>query len=63
VVVTKENGTTTTHVDEQRFGLFPRATWLRLIEEAGLEATTLPYEHSDFDPSIPREMFAGVKNG
>ena len=61
VVVTKENGETKTYVDEQRFGLFPRATWLRLIADAALEPTALPYEHSEFDPSIPREMFAGVK--
>ncbi|MFY9586109.1 MAG: class I SAM-dependent methyltransferase [Actinomycetota bacterium] len=62
VVVTKENGQTRTYLDEQRFGLFPRATWLRLIDRAGMDATTLPYEHSEFDPSIPREMFAGVKS-
>jgi len=61
VVVTKENGETKTYLDEQRFGLFPRETWLRLIAEAGLEPTSLPYEHSEFDPSIAREMFAGVK--
>jgi SAM-dependent methyltransferase len=61
VVVTKENGETKTYLDEQRFGLFPRESWLRLIEETGLEPRTLPYEHSEFDPSIPREMFAGVK--
>ncbi len=60
VVVTKENGTTKTYLDEQRFGLFPRTMWLRLIEEAGLEGVPLPYEHSEFDPSIPREMFAGI---
>jgi SAM-dependent methyltransferase len=41
------------HVD----GLFPRATWLRLIEEAGLEPLALPYEHSEFDRL--HEMFAG----
>jgi len=39
-------------------GLFPRATWLRLIEEAGLEASAVPYDHSDF--AAAREMFAGV---
>jgi SAM-dependent methyltransferase len=61
VVVTKENGETKTFLDVQRFGLFPRGTWLRLIADAGLDATSLPYEHSEFDPAIPREMFAGVK--
>jgi trans-aconitate methyltransferase len=38
-------------------GLFPRTTWLRLIEEAGLEPLVLPYDHSDFDTK--HEMFAG----
>jgi len=61
-VIVKEDGKPArTITDEQEFGLFPRATWLRLIEAAGLEPQTLPYEHSEFDPSIPREMFAGVK--
>lgn len=38
-------------------GVFPRATWLRLIEDAGLEPFALPYGHSDFDTA--HEMFAG----
>ena len=61
-IVLKEEGKPTRIVlDEHEFGLFPRATWLRLIEEAGLEPKALPYEHSEFDPKKPREMFAGVK--
>ena len=61
-IVLQEDGNPTRSVlDEHEFGLFPRATWLRLIEGTGLEPKTLPYEHSEFDPSIPREMFAGVK--
>ena len=62
VVVTREDGKPARSVlDEQVFGLFPRDTWLRLIREAGLEPQTKPYEHSEFDPSKPREMFAGIK--
>lgn len=38
-------------------GIFQRATWLRLIEDAGLEPFALPYEHSEFDTL--HEMFAG----
>ncbi len=39
-------------------GIFPRATWLALIELAGLEPLALPYEHSEFDTL--HEMFAGI---
>jgi SAM-dependent methyltransferase len=61
-IVMREDGRPARSVlDEHAFGLFPRETWLRLITEAGLEPTTLPYEHSEFDPSKPREMFAGIK--
>jgi SAM-dependent methyltransferase len=63
-IVMREDGMPTRSVlDEHEFGLFPRATWLGLIEEAGLEPHTLPYEHSEFDPEKPREMFAGVRSG
>jgi SAM-dependent methyltransferase len=62
VIVLKEGGAPPRVVhDEHEFGLFPRATWLRLIEEAGLEAVALPYEHSTFGPSEGREMFAGIR--
>lgn len=40
-------------------GLFPRGTWLGLIEQAGLEAGTIPYEHSEFDKA--HEFFYGIK--
>jgi SAM-dependent methyltransferase len=60
--VLKQDGEPTRSVlDEHEFGLFPRAAWLRLIEQAGLEPHARPYEHSEFDPKKPREMFAGVK--
>lgn len=31
-------------------GLFPRATWLRLLSEAGFEARIVPFEHSELEP-------------
>ena len=43
------------------YGLFPRATWLRLLEESGLEALALPCPLSDFEE--PHELFAGIKPG
>lgn len=62
VVVLREAGEPARAVvDEHAFGLFPRETWMRLIADAGLEPKALPYEHSEFDPTKPREMFAGVK--
>ena len=31
-------------------GLFPRATWLRLMTEAGFEARVIPVDHSELEP-------------
>jgi SAM-dependent methyltransferase len=31
-------------------GLFPRATWLRLLEEVGFRAWAVPVEHSELEP-------------
>jgi len=45
--------------EEHTMGLFPRATWLRLLEEAGFRPQVLPYRHSSF--AAPREVFLGVK--
>lgn len=43
--------------DRHRHGLFPRATWLRLLAEAGFEAAhTLPFEHSEVEPDT-MELF------
>jgi hypothetical protein len=40
-------------------GVFPEATWLRLIGDAGLESRVLPYIHSEVDH--PMRMFVGFK--
>jgi SAM-dependent methyltransferase len=47
--------------DEHVLGLFPHATWLRLIEEAGFAVSARPFPHSDFE--TPRELFLGVARG
>jgi SAM-dependent methyltransferase len=47
-------------VDEHTLGLFPRATWMRLIEEAGFEPKAIPYQHSVFAADAGREMFLGL---
>lgn len=41
-------------------GIFPRATWLRLFEEAGFNAQVLPFKHSEVEPG-ETEMILGVK--
>ena len=56
-VIAEGDGPTRVEWEDHEVGVFPRATWLRLIEEAGLEPFALPYEHSDF--ADPHEMFGG----
>lgn len=46
--------------DRHEDGIFPRATWLRLMEEAGFQARALPFDHSEVEPGMT-EMFIGVK--
>lgn len=41
-------------------GLFSRATWLRLLREAGFEARAAPFEHSEEEPGS-LEVFVAVK--
>lgn len=48
--------------EEHTFGVFPRATWMRLITDAGLDAIALPYEHSTFRPDVERMLFLGVRS-
>lgn len=47
--------------EEHVMGMFPRRTWLRLIKRAGFLATTLPYDHSSFEPSLNSELFLGIR--
>jgi SAM-dependent methyltransferase len=42
-------------------GLFPRATWLGLLEEVGFRASARPHEHPDVPPGT--EVFVGVRPG
>ena len=45
--------------ESHRCGVFPRATWVGVLERAGLEALVLPYVHSEVDHTM--EMFVGRK--
>ncbi len=56
-----EDGEVRKEEDVHLCGVFPEATWLRLIGAAGLEASTLPYVHSEVDHTM--QMFVGFKPG
>jgi SAM-dependent methyltransferase len=48
--------------ERHREGLFDRATWLRLMEEAGFTSTVLPFDHSQAAPGT-YHVLVGVKTG
>ena len=41
-------------------GVFPRATWLRLLTEAGFEPRVIPFDHSELEPGS-YELFVCVR--
>ena len=43
------DGTVRAFADRHTFGVFPRATWLRLLGECGFGVTALPFEHPDVE--------------
>lgn len=47
------------YTDRHINGLFPRATWIRLMEQAGFEATVHIFDHSELEAVT--DMFVGVK--
>jgi len=55
------DGTVTAVHETHHFGVFPRATWLRLLADAGLEASSV-FEETTEDRT-PRELFIGRKVG
>jgi SAM-dependent methyltransferase len=48
--------------DRHLNGLFPRATWLGLLEEAGFRARAVPVEHSELEPGS-YELFVATRPG
>ena len=46
----ERDGTVRVEHDRHVEGLFSRATWLRLLAEAGFEARAVPFEHSELEP-------------
>lgn len=47
--------------DEHVFGVFPRATWLELLEGAGLEAGAIRHAYGDPERELTTELFVGVR--
>lgn len=45
--------------DDHVFGLFGRATWLKLLTDAGFEAEGLLHDYGDPEHHINRELFIG----
>lgn len=52
------------HVEHDRHveGLFSRGDWLRLLAEAGFQASAVPFDHSELEPGT-YEVFVGRKPG
>jgi SAM-dependent methyltransferase len=55
-----EQGMVTIEHDRHVLGLFPRQTWLTLLNNTGFEAQTFPSDHNEFEPGI-MEVFVGLK--
>jgi SAM-dependent methyltransferase len=47
MILRDEDGSVRLEYDRHEFGLFPTATWLRLMTRAGFEAKAIRFEHSD----------------
>jgi SAM-dependent methyltransferase len=44
------DGVVRTVHDRHVEGLFPRATWLRLLRDAGFDPSVVPFDHSELEP-------------
>ena len=49
-VLRSPDGTVRVEHDLMQEGLFPRATWLRLLDEAGFDARPVRFDHSEIEP-------------
>lgn len=57
-----EDGSIRVEHDRSVEGLFSREDWLRVLGDAGFEATVAPFEHSEVEPGSV-EMFVAVRPG
>jgi hypothetical protein len=53
------DGSVRTVYDEHEFGLFPRGTWLALLEDAGFAAGALVHTYGAQDERYRSELFVG----
>jgi SAM-dependent methyltransferase len=54
------DGTVSVMFDRHTEGLFPAATWLGLLDEAGFDARAVPFDHSELEPGT-YQVFVGVR--
>jgi SAM-dependent methyltransferase len=54
------DGTVRVEHDRHVEGLFTRAQWLRLLADAGFQARSVPFEHSDLEPGS-HEVFVAKR--
>jgi SAM-dependent methyltransferase len=57
-----DDGAVRSEHDRHVEGLFARADWIRLLSEAGFEARSVPFEHSELEPGS-HEIFVARKPG
>lgn len=50
-------------MDEHTFGMFPRATWLELLEETGFEVGSMRHAYGTAAEGFQSELFYGVRPG
>lgn len=54
------DGSVRVEQDRHVMGLFPRRTWLHMLEEAGFDARAVPSSHSE-DPTAAHEVFLATR--
>jgi hypothetical protein len=61
VYILRDGDSERVEVDHHLVGVFPRATWISLLERVGFEPRPLPYRHSEFEPTAGHELFLALK--
>jgi hypothetical protein len=57
----RDGESVTVEHDRHVCGVFPRARWLELLDEAGFRARSRPIQHADQE--VGSEAFVGVRPG
>ena len=61
VYVMRDGDEERVEMDHHTVGVFPRPTWIRLLETVGFGVETLPYRHSVYGPDSKHELFVGLR--